>query len=1198
MKPFITNSKSRWASSFLLIGLSITTFFFSNASGRQQRFAPVSAKQRTATHVGANVAASAFAFSPAQRLVRPPIPPTPGVTLKEQDIEPEIKIDLWGNIYVTAIHGVPGGVDLWKSTDKGQTFVWLGEPDGAQDKCDIAPNSTPAPSPAPTVAPVPCTVGAGGGDDSIDVSSGGYLYVSSLWLGGTTVSTSFDGGVGGTLPGQAWQVNPKANGDPPIPVNDRQWVAAYGPQTLNMTFDNAPVNAGIWFTKSTDAGKTFSPPVNITGGVGTIRRTNNLIVDPYNGNLYTSYTPTNLPNQLNLVKSTDGGATWTISTIYTGPSNTSVENAFPILAVDRGGNLHVVFTRSTGVTNRTNAHVFLMSSTDQGQTWLPPVQVDSGANTQSTVMPWIAAGSSGVVDVTWYGSSSTSPDAPPYDWHVFFAQTTNALSASPTFTQVLAIPDQVHDDAICSAGGNCAGTSRTLAEYYTMTLDPDGSANIAFVDHIHNCKNGGPSNCAAYTWYTKQTSGPSAYAPPSPPGPATFAANVAIAGQNGTAEPNIWVDSHNCIYAGAIGGPRLSKSTDAGLSFTTKTVALGSGVHGGDFDVITFPKPDGTRPDQVYTADLGITTVHIGKSIDGFNTFFQPGTAGAAGEVSVSSDRMWLYPDKVGANQNIYLVDHEFTTEAIRFSALTNDSGSPGPPDTRSGMWSPFTDGMPDPELTLPPNSTLPNTQPGPVFVDRANHNVLSVFAASTTTTNSFDPPFGKEPNVWDSLGAPPAAAGAPPGPFSNHPIFKGVIDSPTSTPAPPPGAITYGTHTGAIFPSGDGDSVGNVYAVWSMNSARPNAVQGNNAPTHTFDIWMAASHDGGVNFYGPWKVSSGTGTALFPWIAAGDKGRVDIAWYQSSNVAPPLIADPTTPGQLTGGPNEMPGGSTWNVMFAQSLNADSREPVFTIAQASDHINHTGSISIGGLTGSSDRSLLDFFEVAIGPDGLANIAFADNGLTPTHITYARQNSGPLALTNPVFTTCLPGPPAPLSAVSRKTHGNQDFDIDLLPPAAGIEMRRNTHADTTPPSNVGHDHRVVVTFPVSVTLSSVTVTTNNPNDANNTPPPSATFTGNNSSVIVVDLHDIPDQRRLTITLNGVVDSNGNGPGPVTVPMGVLYGDCDQSARVDSNDVTLTRQNSLQPVTKTPPTFEEDVDLSDRIDSNDVTVTRQNALHSLP
>jgi hypothetical protein len=165
MKTLLTSSKWRWFTSFVAVALIIvTSFFLQNASGKSRRFIPVSGfAQRTAIY---RPDVAGFTFSTPQALTHPPIPATPGVSLKDQDVEPEIKVDIFGNIYVTAIHGVPGGIDLWKSTDQGNTFVYLGEPDGAQDKCNV-------------MGMAPCVGGAGGGDDSIDVSSGGYLYVSS-----------------------------------------------------------------------------------------------------------------------------------------------------------------------------------------------------------------------------------------------------------------------------------------------------------------------------------------------------------------------------------------------------------------------------------------------------------------------------------------------------------------------------------------------------------------------------------------------------------------------------------------------------------------------------------------------------------------------------------------------------------------------------------------------------------------------------------------------------------------------------------------------------------------------------------------------------------------------------------------------------------------------------------------------------------
>lgn len=891
-----------------------------------------------------------FAFSAPLQMPKANLSPI----FFQQDAEPEIKVDVFGNIYLTAINGVPGGTDLWKSTNKGTSFQYLGQPDGLQDKCSSLPQCA----------------GVGGGDDSIDVSTGGYLYVTSLYLGSVTVSTSMDGGTGGAAPGQAWTVNAAST---TVPVEDREWVAAYGPQTLNMTYRQAPGTGRLLFSKSTDAGKTFSPPVLLTSADSV---EGNLVVDPFNGTLYTTFIPTSAPNRIDLLKSKDGGATWTTSTVYTGAAGTSPGQKFTILAVDRGGNVHLVFSRSnlsnTGA--RTNVHVFLTSSADQGATWTTPVQVDSGGGNGTAVMPWIVGGSPGTVDITWLGSSALSPDAvaagqPQQSWQVFFAQGTNVMSASPTFNQVQVTTNPVHDTNICFNGTGCsAPNNRDLLEYYTMAVDPEGNANIAFADSVNNCP---IATCKTNAWYSRQASGASIYTPPAGPPAATFAANIEIGKPGG--EPSIWVDTHNCIYVTAPGGPSIWKSENNGVSFLPPVKPAATGLTGGDEDIITLAKPDGTRPDMVYFTDLGISSDHIFKSTDGGKTYFKPGPGGSAGETGVSSDRQWLGIDRIGTDQYVYEIDHEFTSEIMRLSSSANDN----PWVTQNAMT--------DPELT----TSVPNTNPGPTFVDKKTHVVYGIFNASIPTTNAQNPPFGKLLNIWDFVAAAPPVGGTAPGPFSNFPIFKGVIDSPT-TPAPPAGTTTYGTNNANIFPVGDTDTTGNVYAAWSMNNAR----------TNEFAIWFAASHDGGKTFYGPFQISKGPGTAVLPWLAAGDDGRVDVVWYQTSTV---------------GDPNLLPKSAAWNVMFGQSLNASGREPVFTVSQASDHVNHVGPISTGGLIGSSDRSLLDYFEVNIGPDGLANIAYADNGTlgaVAAHAEFARQNGGALARVNPVAVACLEGAPNP------------------------------------------------------------------------------------------------------------------------------------------------------------------------------------------
>ena len=944
--------------------------------------------------------AGSFSFGTPKQL----LPGNP--VLGFQDVEPEIKVDIFGNIYVTAIEGVPAGVDLWKSTDGGTTFAYLGQPDGAQ--CPAGQTCTN-------------DAGVGGGDDSIDVGTGGYLYVSSLWLGNVTMSMSMDGGTGGVDPGQKWEVNPAAAG---VPVDDRQWIAAYGPQTVYMSYRQTPGSNVIFVAKSTDAGKTFPQVVATFPANSNVlaRREGNLVVDPYSGNIYTSFRPQEANGhtraELWFLKSTDGGLNWSLSKAYQGPAGTDIGNVFPVMAVDRGGNIHLAFSQcdfNSVTQNSSNCGVYLMSSSDQGKTWLSPVKVNAGADTSYAIMPWIVAGSPGVVDITWYGAN-IQDSTQAANWHVYFAQTTNAMSASPLFAQNQAVAQVVHNQDICLKGGACGG-NRDLAEYYSITLDPDGNANIAFTDDLNNSPAG-----FGRTWFTKQTSGTKGYAPPAPPPASTFAPNVALPNSGGKAEPNVAVDSFNCIYSAAPGGANLWKSVNNGASFTKLANVPVTPAGGHDEDIV--PLPAAARPAILYYTDLALATVSVRKSLDGGLTWSSPGAGGSAGELNASSDRQWIAYDFVGSVQNMYEMDHELVSEDIRFASSTNDS-----------PWV-TTSGITDPVLLL---NTVPNTNPGPVFVNHTNHTVYGIFTSSIPTTNANRPPFGKLPDVWVAAGAGTTGAGNPPGPFTDYPVFKGVIDSPT-TPAPPAGSTTYGTNAANDFPGGDVDSAGNVYAVWAMNNAR----------TNQYAVWFAASHDGGKNFYGPFQVSSGPGSAEMPWIAAGDNGRVDIVFYQSND-----LGDPNT------------SNLRWNVIFAQSLNGNAREPVFTVSQASDHITHFGPIcNLGLLCSSGTRVLLDFFEVAIGPDGLANIAYADTGNadSPSHVTYARQTSGPLALNNPVIRTCVPLPDL---IVSNLTASNsQAPQGSKIPITATIKNQGEANAGASSTTFVLDGKTTIGTVPTS------------------------------------------------------------------------------------------------------------------------------------
>jgi hypothetical protein len=116
----------------------------------------------------------------------------------------------------------------------------------------------------------------------------------------------------------------------------------------------------------------------------------------------------------------------------------------------------------------------------------------------------------------------------------------------------------------------------------------------------------------------------------------------------------------------------------------------------------------------------------------------------------------------------------------------------------------------------------------------------------------------------------------------------------------------------------------------------------------------------------------------VFPWVAADGDGHVAIAWYGADQA---------------GNSNTVPLTTKWNVYVAESVNGHAITPVFTLSQATDHVNHTGQISTGGLLGSSDRSLADFFQIAIDPTShLINVAYADNHAGTSVSYFTRQRT--------------------------------------------------------------------------------------------------------------------------------------------------------------------------------------------------------------
>jgi len=182
-------------------------------------------------------------------------------------------------------------------------------------------------------------------------------------------------------------------------------------------------------------------------------------------------------------------------------------------------------------------HVYLLTSSDHGHTWSAPKQVDHDSKGLGThVLAHLAVTAPGNVDVVWYGTSATGepngvygtitfqspctdgfplysdPKAP--GWNVYMAQTTNALDASPRFTQAAATSSPVHYGEICSNGIVCGSSDRTLLDFISVAVDCNGKAHIAFARNTKAEEAADFDNGAANIHEVNQTGG-GVIAPPS-----------------------------------------------------------------------------------------------------------------------------------------------------------------------------------------------------------------------------------------------------------------------------------------------------------------------------------------------------------------------------------------------------------------------------------------------------------------------------------------------------------------------------------------------------------------------------------------------------------------------------------------------------------------------------------------------------------
>ena len=173
-------------------------------------------------------------------------------------------------------------------------------------------------------------------------------------------------------------------------------------------------------------------------------------------------------------------------------------------------------------------------------------------------------------------------------------------------------------------------------------------------------------------------------------------------------------------------------------------------------------------------------------------------------------------------------------------------------------------------------------------------------------------------------------------------------------------------------------------------------------------------------------------------------------------------------------------------------------------------------------------------------------------------------------------------PLLVGAVSRKTHGAAGtFDIDLMPPAAGIECRSG---------GATGDYQVIVKFAVAVTsVGSATVSPGTGATATVVGSPSISGTD-----VTVSLTGVSNAQTLTINLLGV--NTGASTANFSVPMSILIGDTNADRFVNSGDISQTKSQSGSTVTSS--NFREDLNTDGFLNSADISLAKSKSGTALP
>lgn len=277
------------------------------------------------------------------------------------------------------------------------------------------------------------------GDPCLVYDALGNLYYGHLsnppspgyWIDRIVVQKSTNGGVN-------WNDGAGIGFSPPRKNQDKEWLIAdmtNSPYRHNLyvswtEFDyygsTAPTDSSrILFSRSTDAGITWSTPVRLSDRAGDCVDEDNTVegavpaVGP-NGEVYTSWSG---PLGIMFDKSTDGGVTWGSDVfVSTQPGGWDFMipgiyrcNGMPITVCDVSNSPYrgtIYINWSDQRNGLSNTDVFISKSTDGGTTWSPARMVNNDLTSAQQFFTWMTIDqTTGYVYTVFYDRRGTAANA-------------------------------------------------------------------------------------------------------------------------------------------------------------------------------------------------------------------------------------------------------------------------------------------------------------------------------------------------------------------------------------------------------------------------------------------------------------------------------------------------------------------------------------------------------------------------------------------------------------------------------------------------------------------------------------------------------------------------------------------------------------------------------------------------------------------